>query len=94
MRFLQKFQGVDAWLTALTVVLGFCALGNLDRRAEYRPPYDGVVWADAEEGVQAAQVDPDGPADRAGVAEGDLLLSINDRTVTHSAVYGSAVWPS
>lgn len=85
MRFLQKFQGVDAWLTALTVVLGFCALWNLDRRAEYRPPYDGVVWADTDEGVQAAQVDPDGPADRAGIAEGDLLLSINDRTVDHAA---------
>lgn len=85
MRFTQRIQGVDVWLTALTVVLGFCALWNLDRRAEYRPPYDGVVWADADGEVEAAKVDPDGPADRAGVETGDRLLHINDRKIDRAA---------
>ncbi len=85
MRFWRRLQGADAWLTALTVVLGFCALWNLDCRAQYKPPYDGVAWVDSGNGVEAAKVDADGPADRAGLRQGDRLLRIGERSIERAA---------
>ncbi|MBI1354364.1 MAG: PAS domain-containing protein [Acidobacteria bacterium] len=85
MRFWQRLRGADAWLTALTVVLVFCALWNLDRRAEYKPPYDGVAWTDADGVVRASKVEAEGPGERAGVKIGDQLLRINDRKIDRAA---------
>ena len=85
MGFAKRLRGVDAWLTVLTVALVFCALWNLDRRAEYKPPYDGVVWSDSADGVVATRVAAEGPGERAGMKPGDRLRRINDRQIDRAA---------
>lgn len=62
-------------ITAAAVVVG-----GLNLQARLRSPHipsDGVIWADSSQGVKAEIVDPSGPAARAGVRRGDLLIGIS-----------------
>ncbi len=71
--------------TRLTaIVLALLTLGgiifgglNFVQRYQYQAPDDGVAWQDSADGVMAAVVKPNGPADRAGIRPGDRIVAIN-----------------
>ncbi|MBI5281333.1 MAG: PAS domain S-box protein [Candidatus Solibacter usitatus] len=79
-----KSQFVAALLVVLTVTAIICAGVNYQQQALYPLPDDGVTWMDipgpepsaAILHVSAAFVQPNGPADLAGIRTGDLLLRI------------------
>jgi PAS domain S-box-containing protein len=77
-----RFTSVSLAILSLTLVV--FAVINLEQRVRYRLPDDGISWVDSQKGVQAWIVTPDGPGDRAGIREGDLLESI-DRKPIHTA---------
>jgi PAS domain S-box-containing protein len=90
-----RFTSVSLAILSLTLI-SFAVI-NLEQRVRYRLPDDGVSWVDSQKGVQAWIVTPDGPGDRAGIREGDLLESI-DRKPVHTAadagrqIFGDDVW--
>jgi two-component system, NtrC family, sensor kinase len=83
-----------ALLTAALVVF---AVLNFEQHRRFQLPDDGVSWTDSAQGVRAWIVQPGSPAERAGIREGDLLLSI-DGTPEHKSaevvrqIYASGVW--
>jgi PAS domain S-box-containing protein len=72
-------------LAILSLTLVVFAVINLNQRVRYRLPDDGVSWVDSQEGVRAWIVTPDGPGDRAGIREGDLLQSIDGKPIPKAA---------
>jgi len=69
-------------LTAIVLALltlGAMIFGGLNfvQRYQYQAPDDGVAWQDSANGVTAAVVMPNGPADRAGIRPGDRVVAIN-----------------
>ncbi|MBZ5603586.1 MAG: PDZ domain-containing protein [Acidobacteriia bacterium] len=66
----------------LAIALAGCALAQ---------GYIGVALVDSRSGTVVAQVAAGGPADRAGLKQGDLLLAINDRPVASAAGGSGAI---
>jgi PAS domain S-box-containing protein len=66
-------------LAALT--LGGLGVYNIVRKATHTPMDDGVFWVAAPQGLVASRLAPSGPAARAGVREGDLLVAVNGEEV-------------
>jgi PAS domain S-box-containing protein len=70
---------------AAVLVLGFvlASLGiyNVILKATWTLMDDGVFWRSGLEGVVAGRVDPGGPAARAGLRVGDLLLALDGQDV-------------
>jgi len=66
---------------ALVVVAGLllAALGvyNIVQKATWTVMDDGVFWKSAPQGLVAARIAQGGPADRAGVHPGDVLLALD-----------------
>ncbi len=62
-------------VTGAAVLLGTLNLHSRLKRPQI--PYDGVIWADSPQGVVAARIDPQGPAVRAGIRQGDRLVGIS-----------------
>lgn len=84
-------------LALLSIVLVGLAAINFQQRSGFQLPDDGVSWDDSEGGVRAWIVDPGGPADRAGIREGDILQVINGVPVqraedVHRIVFTTGVW--
>ncbi len=77
-----------------TVALVVCGFLNLQQRHRFRLPTDGVTWVDTEQGVQAWIVAPSGPGERAGIREGDRLVSIDRAPVQRAADATRAVFRS
>ncbi len=63
------------------LALGMLSLANWAQRRHFGAPEDGVVWVDADAGVKAARVAPQGPAAQVGVRPGDILIAIGGRTI-------------
>jgi PAS domain S-box-containing protein len=59
--------------------LALASLGvyNLVLKATWTSVDDGVFWKQAPQGLVASRLAPGGPAARAGVREGDVLLAVN-----------------
>ena len=62
-------------------VLLSLGVANIVARATFDEVEDGVLWRLGADGVVAAEVAEDGPAARAGLTRGDVLLAIDDRPV-------------
>ena len=71
-----RFQPSTALLTVLTVAAAIAAGVNYEQSRRFRLPEDGAVWVDRANGVVAGKVAIAGPAERAGIHEGDVLKSI------------------
>jgi PAS domain S-box-containing protein len=72
---------------ALAVVIGLLALGvaNIATWGHWHEVEDGVLWGARGEGVTALEVASGSPAEKAGVARGDLLLAVNGSPVRTAA---------
>ena len=87
-----------ALLLALITLTAICfAWINFFKEREYQLPYDGVWWVSANGQAKAEKVAWEGPGARAGVRAGDVLVSIDGRTVTTNvgvtrALYHAGVW--
>src|SRR5436190_700261 len=87
---LTPHRRVLAWgrsLFALAVVAVLLVLGlaNIAMRAQSHQVEDGVLWQARPEGVTAAEVAANSPADAAGIARGDVLIAVNGSPVERPA---------
>jgi two-component system NtrC family sensor kinase len=72
-----KFQLSTAILTILTIAAAASAVINFQQLHKFRLADDGAVWVDRGSRVEALHIDPDGPAAKAGLKNGDTLLKLN-----------------
>ncbi len=84
-------------LTLLTVAAIVFAGFNFKIEHQSAIPDDGAWWMERNGHLVADRLEPNGPAERAGVRRGDQVLSVNGRTVATSAevtrqLYYSGVW--
>src|ERR1700675_4454425 len=84
-------------LALLTVAAALFARFNYKIEHQSAVPDDGAWWMERGGHVVADRLEPNGPAERAGVRHGDEVVSVNGRAVdTVAAVtrqlYYSGVW--
>ncbi|HEX4603451.1 MAG TPA: PDZ domain-containing protein, partial [Candidatus Angelobacter sp.] len=79
-------------LALATLAAVIFALLNFDQRARFESPDDAVAWRDTDHGVEAWKVNPNGPAGRAGIRQGDHLLEINGQPVGSAVQVTRRVW--
>jgi two-component system, NtrC family, sensor kinase len=71
-------------LATSSVLLALAAL-NVSRKSRFELLDDGVFWEESHGRVQARRLDPDGPAARAGLEPGDILVLIGETPVNVSS---------
>ena len=79
-------SSTERWIRArlpLLVVTVLLCLGaaNIAARATWHEVEDGVLWVEQPEGVVAAEIAADTPADKVGLRRGDVLLTIDNSPV-------------
>src|SRR5579862_7020723 len=74
-RFFAVFLGLVS--VAAVVFAGI----NFQKSGEFPTPTDGVWWIEDGSHLQAQRVDPDSPGEKAGVKQGDLLVSVDGHDV-------------
>src|SRR5215468_11014755 len=78
-RTIFSFKSVaTVFLTVGILILGFL---NAQQKRRFIPPDDGASWIQGAAGIQARLVVPDGPAERAGIRQNDILKAINAQTL-------------
>jgi two-component system, NtrC family, sensor kinase len=84
----------STWAVFGTAAILLAGLGLLSfgRRIAQREPWSGVQWVQAADGPTAVEVEPGSPAARAGMIPGDVLLSVDGRTVAGSVAAADAFW--
>src|ERR1700678_4302826 len=60
-------------LAVITVGLVVLAVLNYRQETQFQQPDDGVWWREVQGGLEAVKVLPNGPGQRAGIRESDLL---------------------
>lgn len=80
----------ERWIRArlpLLVLSVLLCLGaaNIAARATWREVEDGVLWAERNGGVVAADIAPGTPGAVVGLKPGDVLLAVNNRPIEKSA---------
>jgi len=78
--------------TLLSLFLVVIGLMNLNDRAGWTEPSDGVFWTESEGGLKATAIDPDGPGDQAGISVGDRLVGINDLVIKNLEQYSDLIY--
>jgi two-component system, NtrC family, sensor kinase len=84
-------------LFLVTVAACTFAWINFQKEQEFQIPSDGIWWLEARGHLTADKVEPNGPGDKAGIREGDILSEINGRDVKTTPalqrqLYGVGVW--
>jgi PAS domain S-box-containing protein len=84
-------------LAIISAGLVMMAAINFQQWRTFRLPTDGVSWIRTIQGVQAFNVRPGGPADRAGIEPGDYLLAIDGYSIYRTTdavreIYHLGVW--
>jgi PAS domain S-box-containing protein len=67
----------NAVVIAGSLVLASVGVANLVLKASVTVIDDGVFWSETPQGLVATRVDPGGPGQTAGVAVGDVLVSVD-----------------
>ncbi|HEX4999014.1 MAG TPA: histidine kinase, partial [Terriglobia bacterium] len=74
---------------------------NIAQKRRSVTPDDGCAWIETPSGVSARSLEPDGPADRAGIIPGDVLRAITANGLRHEiraardvarVLYETGVW--
>src|SRR6202041_369881 len=68
-------------LAVVTLAAVIFAVLNYQQRSRYILPDDGVTWMDSPQGVVAWNVVADSPAARAGIKQGDYVLSVRGYSI-------------
>ena len=94
---IPAFRLTTLSLALLSLVLVGFGILNYQQRGLYQVPDDGVSWIETPQGVTAWIVVRGGPADRAGIHEGDQLKAINGQPITTATeavqqIYQLGVW--
>ena len=76
-----RFSAVVLAFITLTAVI-FAGI-NFWKERQYPVPYDGAWWVESGDGLKAAHLSQDGPAEKAGIKPGDRLLAINDQPIAN-----------
>jgi PAS domain S-box-containing protein len=84
-------------LTLLTVAAVVFFVFNFKSEHQSAIPYDGTWWMERNGRLVADRLEPNGPAERAGIRRGDEVVSVNGRAVNSLAavthqLYDSGVW--
>src|ERR1700746_360484 len=79
-------------LALATLAAVIFAILNFDQRARFESPDDAVAWRDTDRGVEAWQVNPNGPAAKAGIRRADGLLKISGQPVHKAVDVTRRVW--
>lgn len=79
-------------ITLLTVLAVSTGVLNLRDRWSWQDPTDGVFWVESGSGLAAEEVLPGGPASRAGIKPGDILLSMEGRPVANLGQYSDELY--
>ncbi len=79
------------FLSAMVVLVGIV---NLRDRAAWIDPTDGVFWEETGPGLEAAEVDAEGPGSRAGIRPGDRLISIDGESISDLRRYSDRIYAS
>src|SRR5438477_8860164 len=79
-------------LALATLAAVIFALLNFDQRARFEYPDDAVAWRDTDHGIEAWQVNANGPAAKAGIRQGDRLLEIGGQPVGNAIQVTRRVW--
>ncbi|HBY60078.1 MAG TPA: histidine kinase [Solibacterales bacterium] len=83
-----KRQFASTLLVILTTALVITAFVNFQQNRKFQLPDDGAVWVDrgtpGQPRVEALEVIPNGPAERAGIHVGDVLRDIKGAPITKS----------
>src|SRR5215813_5961742 len=77
-------------LATLTAVI--FALLNFDQRARFESPDDAVAWRDTDHGIEAWKVGVNGPAAKAGIRQGDILLEVGGQPIANAVQVTKRIW--
>jgi len=79
-------------LALLTLAAVVFAVINFQQRSRFVSPDDGVTWIDSDRGVVALHVVPGGPADRAGLRQGDQVQSVRNTPIYRATDVNRVIW--
>lgn len=75
----------NALVVGVGLALASLGVANLVLKASATLMDDGALWRPAAQGLVAARVAPGGPADEAGIREGDILVAVGSEEALSSA---------
>jgi putative serine protease PepD len=76
----SRMDGANAFAVPANTVRA--VVGDIERRGKVIRAYIGLRGASTAGGVQVSEVQPDGPAARAGIQPGDVIESIEGKALT------------
>ena len=95
----MKDRTENVWMRLGAIVLVLATFGavvfgviNFQQRMAFEVPDDGASWMGPNQGVQAAYIQPNSAADRAGIRAGDHLVAINGVPVERAADVTKRLW--
>jgi two-component system NtrC family sensor kinase len=71
-------------IVLLTAAMALMGLVNSRQKGKHVTPDDGGGWIKTSRGVEAVIVESGGPADKAGIRKGDVLVAINGKPITRA----------
>jgi len=92
-----RFSFRTAIIVLVTATLTVLGLINMVQKGRYVTPDDGCGWNATARGVEAYIVDRRGPAERAGIQQGDILEAIGNKKIASATevsqkLYELGVW--